>query len=504
MISRRNFGIILLGLALLSAFFVRMHGWESWGVNYDETDTGKKLLALDAAQLTSDYILLKNLTTKGHLDAGALANDIFHSFPTYFVAAKIWMSQGSDNLWKSLREFSLLWSVLTVPVIGLFALRFGRWVAVVAVLLALIHPLLHFYGAYIRFYSLLVFASAIGYAAAVWLLPWLSARSAAKLPITTLQVMALLFMAIVTLAPSTVHLGGAVVSVSLFTLSALYLRFSLHARIYYLATFLLGVVPVAKAVFFLYVRSFGDPGQAVNIMSTSVLHSLLSIVFNFGPGLVLAALAAWFLSLRFKSEGDLSEEETEIRFLSLALMVAIIPTIGLVFVKHSIFRPDYVSGLLPCFIVLTALFLAQFKRPLTGYGHPVVVRVVAGLLIVATVLPTFISTAFIDGDRLDYQEAARVISKMTGGTPAIVASGSPGTFQVNSEEWPQLTHIHLKELDSVNGVSDKPIFLVVKELKGFHTKRIPELFDVAGKVRAVVGSDRLDHRICRLYIMALE
>ena len=500
--NRRVFGILFLSVALLAAILVRSYQWDAWGLNYDETATVTKVFRLDAIQLLGDYVLLQNMTTEGPLTIPELADDIFHSFPLYFITAKLWLSHLRPPTWESLREFSLLWAVLTVPIIGAIALRFGRWPAILSVLFSLVHPMLHFMGTYIRFYSLFIFVSAVSYALAVWLFPWLTQNDRKNSPITFPRLFTVLMLSLATIAPSTVHLGGAVASFSIFLIGILCLRRTRLGYVYYVATILIGLVPAAKAAFFLYVRAI-DPGQATNIMSTSALHVLLSIGFNFGPGLLLAAMAGSVNILRSPVSHGMPVSERDPKYFTIGFLATLIPIIGLILLKHSIFRPDYASCLLPAVIVLASLFLT---RAIQGM-HTHVDRIVTGgalfLLVIASILPAFISNAFIDGDRVDYREAAMTISNLTNGSRAVVLSGAPGTFKRSTREWPHLVHMHFKDFHRRAHATAIPVFQIVRELKGYSTKRYPELSTLNGSVRAVLGKDRLDHRICRLYVVEM-
>lgn len=162
----RNYIIFFTLLACALSAIVRSYNWESYTLNYDEGATVFKLDRIEALPLIEEYLTLQHMSAEKVLASTSLdmANDIYHSFPGYFVLAKLWIGAFDEPVVKNLRAFSLLWSILTVPIIGLIALRFGKMHAIFAVLIALLHPMLQYHGTYVRFYSLFVFVSAVGIA----------------------------------------------------------------------------------------------------------------------------------------------------------------------------------------------------------------------------------------------------------------------------------------------------------------------------------------------------
>ena len=120
-------------------------------------------------------------------------------------------------------------------------------------------------------------------------------------------------------------------------------------------------------------------------------------------------------------------------------------------------------------------------------------------------IPSFWSTAFIDGDRVDYVEAIRFIREDAGGKRVLVVAGSPRTLDyldtnvVNKPEYLPYRDVLTMDLSSYDKV-----YYIFREVKGFRTDRFQGLDPIEGKLLRIIGKDRFDLRACRLSIFRTE
>jgi hypothetical protein len=500
----KNIVIIIILVALALTAYVRSYKWESYSLNYDEGATVWKLDKIKVKPLIMEYLTLQYMTVKeAGPDKGVdLVRDIYHSFPGYFVLAKLWLDGTELKQVQSLRTFSMIWSILTVPLIGLLALRFGKSVAIVAMLFALVHPMLQYFGTYIRFYSIFVFVCTVGLAMSVWVPYWLSQKTNSNSNSKYFSYTLIVLLAVATVLPIVFHLGGFVVSFAIFIIGALYLKNSLYGWIYYLTTAVISIIPALKSLFFLYMRA-EDPNQASYIMSASSSHAIASLIFNYGIGVSLAAAAGIILIFFGRNnKPDDKYEILDIKYFSFSLVGAAIPMLFVIFIKPTIFRADYAIGLLPMVIVIASCFLVKIINEFSTRQSKMIGGVSFLIFALYPMLPTFISDLAIDGDRLDYRALVKKIDELSGGKPAIVYSDVPDYLEGVSVDSYKITYKHIKDYDHKQRTV--PVYAVCREAKGFGNRFLPDLTTLNGPVRAIVGKNRLDHRLVRFYIVELS
>lgn len=475
---------VILAFAVLG-IAVRNHDANVRGLEYDERTTIQ--FAEDCSpEVFGEYLLLRNVREPGHVPMTAISLQDYRSFPAWLLCARALQTPNDHpaNI-SRLRWLSVLLAGLAVPSAYILGLRFGPIAAVLTAMMALLHPTCQFHGYNIRFYALLIFVSTAGLAWYVWVMPaipkWFAAKRRGR------AALAILASAACVGAMFTVHLGVIFPIAVMLVIAWHHLRFSRAFAMLLVATLAFSAIPLFNIGNFFYVRTFADASIEEIVNSTGPLPGLAAVAFNMGLG-YCALAGMWLLNSRSGDQWPI-RWGLAIAFFGIALAFAM---------KASLLRADYTLGLLPAILLAAAL---QIQTMTKASGQPWRTGAIVFGFALLLVLPSFWSTAVIDGDRVDYAAAIRFLREDAPGEKILVITHSPRSMDYLDAE-PGVKPVYIAEVDlpEQNLAEYSRVYWIVREGKGFQTVRRPSFDHVEGKLVRTLGKDRLDLRSCRLYV----
>jgi hypothetical protein len=471
-------GLAILGIA------VRAHDWEKRGLDYDER-TSMWFVELFDPQVQTDYATMRNPREPGRVSLNDLAMEDFRTFPAWSVFARSLHvpTEPMENI-RRLRWISILFAGLTVPAAYLLGLRFGRRTAVLSAAFTLLHPTLQFHGYNIRFYALFIFASTAALAWYAWVVPmipvwWERGRKSLAVPALVLSAawVGILF---------TIHIGVIFPMCAMLLVAIRHLpRGQLSVLVALALAF--SAIPLVNVAYFFYVRAFADEQGKDMMNSLGRLPGLGAVAFNMGFGYCLLA-GLWLLR---NHPRDQSPWRWGLALGGFGIVLAFV-------MKANLIRADYVLGFVPLVLLGAALEVEALANACSQPKR--MWAAVAGMLLVLE-LPSFWSTAFIDGDRVDYPEAIRFIREDAGGKRVLVVAGSPHAMDyLDTAPGTKPDYIPYRDVPTTNLRAYDTVYYVFREVKGFRTDRFQGIEPLEGKLVRIIGKDRLDLRACRLSI----
>ena len=392
---------LLFVLLLAAGAFFRLYPADcSFGV--DAQASIKEATRLSAESFAS-YLTLENLWNFQAANVPRLAHHLELTMPGFYLILKSlqWFGVESDSSLRMLSAASF--SIALIPIMLCIGIRVrGVHSGIILVLLTVLSPLLQYYGTYIRFYAAMVFFAGLGYFHLVQ-----SAIRLARgedLSKTELACLAILFW-----LPLWINISSLLI-VAIYTWILLFFIIPKLERksgqMLLAAVGVLGIIPLGNSVAHLLAR-FTDSGAVDNVMSQSALSFIGSLYFNFNGGIFLVILIALVFC-----------QIPRQRFLLLYCPYLI--AMGALFIaailRNDLFRPDYVSSLLPVTYLLFSESIVELSTApsIKQIGLETQSRVLQYCLtavVLLASLPSFVSNAFIDQDRFDYKRAIEAIKK---------------------------------------------------------------------------------------------
>jgi hypothetical protein len=448
--------LLVIGVVLLVAILLRLYTLDT-SPNYDSMATFTETQNTTPKAL-STYATMYNLRHLSTVDKSTLAHELNIGFPGYYVLNGWYVKWFGVKTFQQARVLTALLSILTVLILTVLAwVLIGPHGAIATAIIATFSPLFQFYGSYVRFYSALVFFSSLSYAVVMWLAvtPRRFARSTHVLLVTAAAVLAWI--------PLTVHAAGAL---PLFTCSYVLFvyvvrRLSTSGRVVVVVTYALVGLPVlANTAAFLYARATDTSVRtARNVMSSSIGSLIASIFFNFN-GLIFLVIGAGLVLL----------PRSRLRFglLYVPFLICLAGASLAIVLRHELFRPDYLSTLLPIAYIL----LADSIERIAASGPAPFARRMAYLVLCCVMLfslPSFASNVVIDQDGLDFRLALRDINAIAQGRTALVYTHSPGYFPAAAGD-----HVKFAHLDEEGSISECDYGIIVYAIgwrrEGFEKK----------------------------------
>ena len=477
----------VLALAIVG-IATRAHDRQIRGLDYDERAT-VEFVEIATPEVFGEYVSLKNPREPGGIDPHAISMEDFRTFPAFYVFTRA-VHVPDDHLLNltRLRWISIIAGGLTVPLAYLLGLRFGAAAAWLTALFTLLHPALHFHAHNIRFYALLGFASTGGLAWYVWAMPALP-RLLDDPNRRRLGWVLLAASGAVVGLMLTVHLGAIFPLAAMLVIAWYHLGFSrkLAWLIFFAAIF--SAIPLANVGFFFYTRTFVDKSAADMINSGGPISGLAAVAFNAGFG--YCVLAGWSLFALWRSES---------RSVIWGLAIGTFGIVAAFALKASMLRADYALGLFPLVLLASAL---QIIAIASASSLPRTTGLLVMALALLLVLPSFWSMFAIDGDRVDYPSAIRYIRADAGDRRSAVFAESPFAMDyLDTAPGLRPEYFPAKEAGERDLSHYERVYYVMREVKGLRTDRFAfaKFNRLDGKLVEIIGKDRLDLRVCRLYI----
>ena len=489
-------GLAILLAILLLTFGLRFHNLDT-SLGADAFTTLIEANRTNLQTLTN-YLTLRNAWDFDSIGASRLANDLELAMPGHFILVKLWGALVDSPTYAHHRLLSALMSGLVSVVLVIQVWRsLGRSAAIGVAVLVCFSPLLQYYGAYVRFYAALILASGIAYASSMSLLHELETQPTRANPWRAF------FCPLLCWLVPFIHITGIlIVFVALYPLIVFGVRcMSPRQRMFFAAGLVLPAIPVlVNCAAFIFARSISP-----SYMGTSVVAFGGSLFFNFNG--VLFLILATYVCVGAVSRADLARWYGPFAFCFLCLFAAST-------LRPSLFRSDYVASLLaPTYFLFVHAVWKRGQRllvaPISSNSAKQPWISLPALLVLVSItftLPTFVSNAFIDQDRWDYQQALEDVLAMSGDGPVAVYARAPSNFPQSPSK--RLLVRHLKtRAQADNDVSTEVFYLLRLSRHGF-TKGsfdLPpdELAELTEKstLMGVSGRPRLDLRDNLLLIL---
>jgi len=301
------------------------------------------------------------------------------------------------------------------------------------------------------------------------------------------------------LIPNSIHAFGAITT--LFLLCMLVSHFyynrndlakiSSSSIVTFVSAFaVIAIIIGVNIIVFFYSGMVAGDRSVDNVMSESAVHAVLSLLFNIGPFypiVILSAVLLMFLTRDFRN--------TVLNRYFFSTAVALMPIPLFIIFKYSYFRPDYIYGMFPYIVILTALCIAYLSDKMCRPEHKTLFVSIVSLFIIISTLPTFVSNVFIDNDRADYKGVAKFIS---GIKDADFYSTSPGflNLYLGRNLVRQIPSAGAEKPD--NSVDEYYIILSRKGKSTVFSYDFCRLKDA--QLIKIIGKDRLDLRANKIFI----
>ena len=378
-------------------------------------------------------------------------------------------------------------------------------------LLTLFHPLLHFHSQNARFYSMAYFFSL--------LMVYLTLRAREIIlneQLNSRNKVFLFMFGIIVWLPMLIH-GSLIFSIVFLIvvlidiLSHIKMR-AIKKKLYYLAPplIVIGLIVGVNQAIFLKGRigsSMIDPNViGVKFYGSHLAHNMISLINNLG-------IQFWLIiplgMIVFQKKNNRIFRITSITFIISLLLYIVLS------VKSFEMRADYFLSAIPFFMIivcytidrLVGLYVNESK-----YSNKII-YIIAVYLICLT-LPGFISTSLIDGDRLNWREAANYIKELNRNDNTtkkiIIYTNSPDniSYYLNDAKYYESRQVRRMSPNTL-GLADEKYFIVMPLRRaGFDdrgiVKEINDYIFEHGKLEKIVGRDRLDPHINKLAIFSIK
>jgi hypothetical protein len=481
--------------SLLAVFVVaagvRTFGYQNTSIDYDELKTIDELRSTNRESLLG-YVGVRNLWHYNKVNKHQIAVNNSLSFPLYYIPMKAVSSVRTDL--SSLRLATAVWGVIGLVLFFVLGSMYGSHVAWMSFALLLFHPWAQHHTLHIRFYEFWSFLSIAGVLYTKWFIEKIRNHTCTPLH-------CLLFGGIL-LLPCTVHAFGIinVTFMAFYTgialwrekLSLSWLR-KYHWFLGGATVILLGAVIGKNLAVFAYTTLF--PGESgiggIRGNSISTLQIWGSFMFNSGY-LLPFVITAGILLLRNRGA---FEKYRDLGYFSVALVFSLLPVVLITTVNPSPFRSDFLYGCLPYLLLMSALAIDAVGEIAVKRTDAIATKVFLTAVLVVSVLPTFLSNAFIDNDRLPYDVAAADIAPRKG-VKVYAPNNNYFNYYLGSARVSGIQNANQSCNDS--GVDEYFYIPVRKGMRTQYTHNVASVKDLV--LVKILGEDRLDLRRNHIYV----
>lgn len=485
---------LVLGILFVGTVTLRCYHYTALSIDYDEFFT---IQQVNSTSLTTveNYLLLQNVFQYKQINqqGRGIRDEVQVCFPFFFALLGL-AKHFRDDI-HFFRLIVISFGVLTP--LGLFAIgkKYSASVAIISAVLWLFHPWAHFHSTYFRFYSLWAFIATFSLCYVEYVL---SKLHTGQIPSWKVVVVVLLIF-----LPSTIHLFG--VYTSFFLICMIGSHFFYHqqdlkrlSRANIMAfglTFLMGMIVVGlNLLVFVYATLTTDMAVASKgsaLSEQNAIHVIASTIFN--VGLLFPLMPGGMVVLAIVNKASL---RLPIKRYGLSLLLCSIPLIGTMLITPHMIRPDYLFGLFPYVLILTAFVIEAFAHSCQCQYQWLYSGMLTLCLVVST-LPTLVSNVFIDYDRFDFQTAAQFIAARP--LPARFYSSGPGHFNVYLKDQ-RVTQINTINPATCQSSDDEYFLIWMRKGKSsyfyYNLRQLPGV-----QVLDIIGKDRIDLRANKIYVL---
>jgi hypothetical protein len=487
---KKRFTILFFCILVICSIFFRTYHYKTISLDYDEQKTIYVELKNTSIQSIYNYIFLQNAFKYREIDKKfEIGRNINICFPLYYIPLKIASIFRYEISF--FRLITIIFGIFTPALLFLLGKRYSIQIGIMASVLLLFHPWAQHQSVHIRFYEIWSLISI--------LCLWYVERITAKIKEGQTTSFHFVILAVCLLIPCTIHAFG-VISL-LFMVSMLLSHFyynradlskiSLNNKVIFGITFLIGAIIVGiNLMVFLYATLIQThPAYLAN--TESAIHLIVSSLFNFGyfyPLIIGASILVMILKSDYRNH-------TLNRYV-FSIIISLLP-VSLILLKPHAFRADFFYGILPYVLLLTALSINHLADELCKAKYINITIFSAGVTVflIASLLPTFVSNVFIDYDRLDHIEAAKMISKIKGAD--VYATHHP-YFNVYLNK-PNVQQIEDVEPEKCHSLKDEYFFIEMRKGKSTNFSYDFRKLKDAQLVR-IIGKDRIDLRASKIYV----
>jgi len=389
--------------------------------------------------------------------------------------------------------------LLFITVLALFDYR----TALVTSAIALFHPMIQFHSQYARFYSMLLFCSVL-----ILFFTYCIKTIFSQQYISRWSKLGLVLLGLFLWLPMMVHLTAffvyiftALVVVDILTTNPQKTRTILYLLI---PATLIGIFVFGNQFIFLISRlRFGPVVGAPGI--SNVVAATFQLVNSFGLSLFAVLPISIYMAITTKNKMLIYLLITTL--LSLVCYVAASYKIGEI-------RDDYLLAVLPIMIVTVSYGIHELcnkSTHLLSYSN--IILVTTTVLIIVGLLPSFISTCFVDGLRLNWKAAFEYIDSFNENNSKLdsvnIFSQSPGIVEFySSKSHAQYTCLQIGYVTNKDLIPDNSFVIIPIRRGGADTRRFTD--DILsfvyrnGNLLKIVGKDRLDNHLCKLAIYEIS
>ena len=506
MINKKD--VITLIILLTIALFVNIN-FSKWSLDIDEIFTIKESINVDLESF-SDYFTFQNIYLLREKPSRDLDLLLIRTYPLYYyLNHQIIKMFGTSEA--SLRFLSVFWGVAAVLFIYLLGKKFFNCeIALVMSLLILFHPLIQFHSQNARFYSMSFFFSLV----VIW--------STLKIreimldgQITSKKGIFLVLFGIILWLPMLIH--GNMIFALVFpgvVLIDLLLRErtpSVKRKFLYLLPTLLVMGLIVGINQFIFLKRmisgvWTDPDiQGVKVYGSSLAHNVVSLLNNIGIHLWLIIPFGFIVFMK--------DKDRIFRTTFITLFISVFSYL-LFSLKSSDVRVDYFVTALPFIIIIVSYTIVQIVNSYikdNELSH--MLKYMIATYLILLFLPSFASNFIIDGDRLNWKEAANYFKEIhqTGekNKKMIIYSSAPGNleFYLKDNNGIESKQIRLINIDQLSG-EDYNYFIVIPlrragfDIRGLK-KEIRDFIFKRGRIENTIGRDRLDIHTNKLVVLRL-
>lgn len=496
---RRKAPMVFLCIVItFCSIVLRTYNYKHISFDYDEDATITQV-ENTSLQRIYNYIFLQNVFKYeeiSQIERGSFWH-VNIWFPLFYIPLKIASIFRHDI--DFLRLVVIIFGILIPVFLFLLGNKYSLQTGIIASVLFLFHPWAHFHSTYIRFYGFWALISTV----CLWYVE--SILTKIQRGRTTFGYW--ITLAVCILLPSTVHAFGVISS--FFLLCMLISHFYYHrtdfTNISLAHRSIFGVTFISLAIIigtnvllfahaaFIEFSSYSSTNESLfarQLAKQSTVHVFASTLFNFGYFYPIILVLLLFFMFRKKSHTSIIL--TRYVF---SMAISFIPILFIMLKAPQSIRPDYIYGIFPWLLLVTALSIEYIAQELTQIRYKMMFSVTMTLFLIASTLPTFISNVFIDYDRFDYQEAARFISTIEN---ANLYSTAPGHFNLYSDEHRVQ---QLAEIDPETCHAQKDEYFLIRMRKGKSTLFFYDFNRLKdAQLVEIIGKDRIDLRANKIYV----
>jgi hypothetical protein len=485
--------ILFLGILLICSLFLRTYNYKNINFDYDEDATIAQLKST-SLQRIYNYIFLQNLFKYEEINQieKGIVWHINICFPLFYLPLKVASIFSQDISF--FRLIVISFGIVTPVFLFLLGKKYSLQTGIIASVLLLFHPWAQFHSTYIRFYGFWALISTL----CLWYVEFMIT----KIQQGRTTPVHYIILAISILLPCTVHAFGVVSS--LLLLCMLLSHFYYHKTdltnislanksIFGITFILLAIIVSTNVVVFAYTVFTESSPYGISespLARQTTIHVVASALFNFGY-LYPIIIVLLILVIIFKK----SYTNITLNRYIVSITISLLPTLVIMVKKPQTIRPDYLYGIFPYLLLLTALLIEYLAQEFCKREYNAIFSVMMTLFLIVSTLPTFISNVFIDNDRFDFIGAAKFISKIEN---ANFYSDSPGYFNVylNKNRVQQIL-----DIDPETCHSPKDEYFFIRIQKGKFTYFFYDFRKLKdAQLVEIIGKDRIDLRARKIYV----